>query len=95
MIDLLVIGPSPHLKAPSCPFTFEVLRAKECTPTPHPFVVFTLYSQLSLSRSLDVRHSFFALESLVCLSLFGEKNQIRIGCMMTNLFIIVEKLFAT
>jgi hypothetical protein len=41
IIDLLVIHPSPHLGAPTHPSTPEVLRARECTPTPYPFVVFT------------------------------------------------------
>jgi hypothetical protein len=38
---LLVLHPSLHFGAPACPFTLEVLRAKERTPTPYPFIVFT------------------------------------------------------
>jgi len=38
---LLVIFPSPHPKAPAHPFTPKVLRARECAPTPYPFVIFT------------------------------------------------------
>jgi hypothetical protein len=41
--------------APTHLLTPEVLRAKECTPTPHPSVVFTLDLQLSILRSLGVR----------------------------------------
>jgi len=58
IIDLLVIRPSPHRGAPAPArlFTSEVLRVKECTPTLHPSIVFTLDLQLSLSRSLGVHH---------------------------------------
>jgi hypothetical protein len=42
MIDQLVTRPSPHLGALACPSTFEVLRARECTLIPYPFVIFTL-----------------------------------------------------
>jgi hypothetical protein len=41
IIDPLVTCPSPHPKAPTCPSALEVLRAREHTPTPYPFVVFT------------------------------------------------------
>jgi hypothetical protein len=41
VIDLLVNFPSPHLGAPTCPFTPEVLRAKQRTLIPSSFVVFT------------------------------------------------------
>jgi hypothetical protein len=37
-------------------FTPEVLQAKESTPTPYPFVIFTLDSHLNLSKSLGVHH---------------------------------------
>jgi hypothetical protein len=53
---MLVIFPSPHPGAPARPFTPKVLRARECAPTPHSFVVFTSNSHLSLSRSLGARH---------------------------------------
>jgi len=51
-----IIGPlvtchSPHPKALARPSTLEVLQAKERTPIPYPFVVFTLNSQLK--RSVD------------------------------------------
>ncbi len=41
IIDLLVTHPSPHPKAPIGPFTPEMLRARERTPTPYPSIVFT------------------------------------------------------
>jgi hypothetical protein len=41
VIELLVNFFSPHLEAPTCPFTPEVLQAKERAPTRSPFVVFT------------------------------------------------------
>jgi hypothetical protein len=41
VIDLLVNLPSPHPKALTRPFTLKVLWAKERTPIPSPFVVFT------------------------------------------------------
>jgi hypothetical protein len=56
MIDSLVVRSSPHLKALACAFNFEVLQAREHTPTLYPFVVFTLDSQLNLLKSLGVRH---------------------------------------
>jgi hypothetical protein len=40
VIDLLVDLSNPHPETPTCPFTLEVLRAKEHTPTP-PSIVFT------------------------------------------------------
>jgi hypothetical protein len=42
VIDLLVTHRSPYLGAPTCCSTPEVLRARERTPIPYPFVVFTL-----------------------------------------------------
>jgi hypothetical protein len=54
IIDLLVIHLSLHLGAPTCPSIPEVLRVKKCAPTPYPFVVFTLDSHLSISKSLGV-----------------------------------------
>jgi hypothetical protein len=38
---MFVILSIPHPKTPTCPFTPEVLRIKECTPTSYPSVVFT------------------------------------------------------
>jgi hypothetical protein len=37
----LVICPSLHPEAPARPSTLKVLRAKECTTIPYPFVVFS------------------------------------------------------
>ncbi len=54
IIDSLVTHPSPHPGAPAHPFTPKVLQARECTPTLYPSVIFTLDSQLSLSRNLRV-----------------------------------------
>jgi hypothetical protein len=51
---MLVIPLSPRLKVPTRPFTPKVLRAKECIPTFHPSVVFTLDLYFSLSRSFGV-----------------------------------------
>ncbi len=39
--DRLVTRPNPHFKAPTCPFTPEVLQDREHTSTPCPFVIFT------------------------------------------------------
>jgi hypothetical protein len=41
IIDQLVTYSNPHLGALTCPFTLEMLQAKEHTSTPYPFVVFT------------------------------------------------------
>jgi hypothetical protein len=41
IIEPLVIRPNLNLEAPTHPFTPEMLRAKEYTPTPYRFVVFT------------------------------------------------------
>jgi len=54
VIDLLVTLLSPYLKAPTCTFILEMLRAKERTPTPHSFVLFALDSHLNLLKSLGV-----------------------------------------
>jgi len=42
IIDLLVTCFSPHPGALACPSTLEVLWARECIPTPYPFIVFIL-----------------------------------------------------
>jgi hypothetical protein len=47
---MLIILPSPHLKAPARPFNPEMLQARERASIPYSFVVFTLDSQLSLSK---------------------------------------------
>jgi hypothetical protein len=56
--DLLITHPSPHPsprpKVSTCPSTPKMLWTKERTPTPYPSIVFTLDSQLNLSRSLGV-----------------------------------------
>jgi hypothetical protein len=49
---MFVTFPSPHPGAPTHPSTPKVLQAKECALTPYSFVIFTLDSHLSLSRSL-------------------------------------------
>jgi hypothetical protein len=41
IIDLLVNLPSPHPRALACPFTPEVLRARERAPTLFAFAFFT------------------------------------------------------
>jgi hypothetical protein len=41
IIDPLVTRPIPHLRAPACPSTFEMLRTRERIPILYPFVVFT------------------------------------------------------
>ncbi len=41
IIDPLVIHPSPHLRAPTCPSTPGTLGAKEHAPTPYPSIVCT------------------------------------------------------
>jgi len=44
IIDVLFTRPNPHPETLARPTTPEVLRGKECTPTPHPFIVITLNS---------------------------------------------------
>jgi hypothetical protein len=51
IIDPLVTCHNPHPKAPACPSTFKVLRAKD-TPTPYPSVVSPLDSQLNVLKNL-------------------------------------------
>jgi len=40
IINMLTICPSPRFGAPTHPSTLEMLRAKKCTPTPYPSIVF-------------------------------------------------------
>ncbi len=54
IIELLVTFLSFHLGTPTCHFTSKVLRDRKRAPTPYPFVLFTLYSHLSLLKSLGV-----------------------------------------
>ncbi len=68
---MLVTLPNPYLGALARPSTFEVLRAKERTPTPHSFIMFTLDSHLSLSRSLGV-HQLWQDLILECTQEFVE-----------------------
>jgi hypothetical protein len=58
VIELLVILSNPHLGVPTCPSTLKVLWARECASTSYPFVVFTLNSHLTLSRSLGMRQTW-------------------------------------
>jgi hypothetical protein len=60
IIDPLVTHLSPHPRAPTRPFTPEVLQIREHTSTPYPSVFFTLGSRLNLSRSLGVHQWWFA-----------------------------------
>jgi hypothetical protein len=41
IINLFITRLSPHPRAPTRPFTLEMLRVRECTPTFFPSVVFT------------------------------------------------------
>jgi hypothetical protein len=59
IIELLVNLFSPYPGIPTCPSTPEVLPMKECALIPYSFVVFTLDSHLSLSRSLGARQFAF------------------------------------
>jgi len=68
-IDLLIINYNPYLGASTCPFTFEVLRAKEHTTIPHSSVGFILDSHLSLLRSLGVHRRWLVLFQLECIIL--------------------------
>jgi hypothetical protein len=52
IIDLLIICLSPHPRAPIHPSTPEMLWAKERTPTPYPFVVFTFGFRVESIREL-------------------------------------------
>jgi hypothetical protein len=54
IINLLVTYPSPHPGAPARPSILKVLQLKEYIPTFYPSIIFTLDSQLNLSRSLGV-----------------------------------------
>jgi hypothetical protein len=56
VIDLLVTLLNPYFGALARPSTLEVLRAKEHTPTPHFFIIFTWDSHLNLLKSMGVRH---------------------------------------
>ncbi len=56
IIDSLVTRPSPHFGAPTHPFTLKVLRVKERTPTPYPFVIFTFGLALESIKEFGVRH---------------------------------------
>jgi hypothetical protein len=41
IIDPFIIHPNLHPGVPTRPSTPEVLRVKECAPTPSPFIIFT------------------------------------------------------
>jgi hypothetical protein len=52
VIDLLVHLLSPHHKAPACPSTSKVLRAREHNPTPSPSIVFTFWLAVESIKEL-------------------------------------------
>jgi hypothetical protein len=52
VIELLVNLPSPHLGAPTRPFTPEVLQTKERTPTIFSSTIDTFGFEVSTSKSL-------------------------------------------
>ncbi len=52
VIELLVNLPGFHLRAPTCPSTVEVLRAKGRAPTLSPSIVFTFKFVVSPSKNL-------------------------------------------
>jgi hypothetical protein len=52
IIDLLVNLPSPYPIAPTCPFTLEVLQAKERAPTPFPSTFFTFGLAIKFIKEL-------------------------------------------
>ncbi len=56
IIDPLVTRPSPHLRAPTRPSTPKVLWTREHNPTLYFFVISTLDSHLSFSRSVGLCH---------------------------------------
>ncbi len=74
IINPLIIHPNPHPRAPTCPSTREVLRARGCTLTFYPFIVFTFDSQLSLLKSLGVRH-LITLSNLLLIEFMKPKRQ--------------------
>jgi hypothetical protein len=51
---LFVNLPNPHLEASTRPYTPEVMRAKEHTSTPSPFVVFTFGLAVESIKELGV-----------------------------------------
>jgi hypothetical protein len=55
IIDPLVTHPSLHPRALARPSTPKVLQTRDRTPTLYPSIIFTLDSQLSLSKNLGVR----------------------------------------
>jgi len=61
VIDLLVILPNPYFRTPTCPSTPKMLWAKECTPIPHSFVVFTLDPHLSPLKNLGMCHQWYMM----------------------------------
>jgi hypothetical protein len=68
VIELLVNLPSPHPRAPTCPSTPKMLRAKEHTATPSPFVVFTFGLETKSTKefrgvSLDILKGFNILNN--------------------------------
>jgi hypothetical protein len=53
VIDLLVTLPSPHPRAPACPFTPKVLWTKQCAPILYPFIVFTFKLTIAFIKEFD------------------------------------------
>jgi hypothetical protein len=75
IIDLLVIRPNPHHEAPTCPSTLKVWQARECAPTPYPFVVFTFGLGVQYIKEFGGVSSFFTRyhlwkDHLFCLCMY-------------------------
>ncbi len=64
IIDPFVILPNPHPKAPTCPSTLKVLRAKKRAATPFPFVVFTFGFAVESIKEFGGASTFDSLFSL-------------------------------
>jgi hypothetical protein len=71
IIDLLVTCINPHPRVPTCPFTFEVLRAEKRIPTPYPSIVFTFGLTVESIKEFGVCQWIVCRGNKLCLLHWG------------------------
>jgi hypothetical protein len=59
VIEFLVTLSSPHLKIPTRPSTPKMLRARECAPTPYPYVIFTFRLAIESIKEFEGASSYY------------------------------------
>jgi hypothetical protein len=90
---MLVNFPSPHPETPARPSTPKVLRTKERASTLYFFVIFTLYSHLSLSKNLGA-HQYKSFGNILCPILSVKYNEATMFLLDEFMYMLENKISA-